>query len=116
MQRIHRRVYGGGRVRHGVGVRPPDSGGRQVHQLRRPEAEQRPLLEARRVVLQLPRRSSGQPLPPRLQPHYSLPLLNFPLSPPLSFFFLLLLFHIDISIYLYVYLLITMIDSILCLM
>ncbi|CAI0466769.1 unnamed protein product [Linum tenue] len=102
MQRIHRRVYGGGRGQRGVGVRPPDSGGRQVHQLRRPEAEQRPLLEARRVVLQLPRRSSGQSLPPRLQPHYSLPLLNFPLS-----FLFLLLFHIDISIYLYIYLLIS---------
>ncbi|CAN1281080.1 hypothetical protein LINPERPRIM_LOCUS17608 [Linum perenne] len=80
MQRIRRRVYDGRGVRDGVGERPAHLSFQKVHKLRSAEEEQRAVLETRRILLQLPRRSSGQPLPPRLLPYFSLPLLISPLA------------------------------------
>lgn len=68
-----RRVRIRRRIRHGFRLQPPNPRHQPVHQLRGPEAQQRPLLPPRRLLLQLPPRRSGQPLPPRLQRHHSMP-------------------------------------------
>lgn len=65
-------------VRDGLGDQSANSSDYAVHQLRRAEEEQRSLLPPRRVLLQLPARSSGESLQPRLQRNYSLPELIWP--------------------------------------
>lgn len=70
-RRVPRRRW----IRHGYWVEPPHPRHQPVHQLPGSEAQQRPLLPPRRLLLQLPPRSSGQPLQPRMQRHHSMPQL-----------------------------------------
>ena len=64
------------RVRSRFGVQQAHPSHEALHQLRCATEEQRPLLAARRIVLQLPPRRTGQSLPSRLQRHHSLPELK----------------------------------------
>ena len=77
VQGVHRGVPGRGGVWVGLGDQPAHLSHQQVHQLRCAAEEHCSLLSPRRLLLQLPTRSSGQPLQPRLQRHYEVQELNF---------------------------------------
>ncbi|CAL9206100.1 unnamed protein product, partial [Musa hybrid cultivar] len=50
---------------------PPRPRHLHIHQLQRPSPGQRPLLEPRRLLLQLPPRRRGEPLRPQLLRHHT---------------------------------------------
>lgn len=105
LPRIDRGVHGGGqrRVRDGLREQPAHISHQQVHQLRCAAGEQRAVLAARRVVLQLPARRRSQSLHTIMLRRHTVPELVPPLFLFLYLFLRLAFFFFPFLFYIYVY-------------